>query len=87
MAANALPMKPSWKQKLWQDLQPTAGRLNSTLRIVLSSVLALILLLVLQMPFISVGLYFIFLVGRDSPSVSLRSSIYSFFAAAAAVVN
>jgi multidrug resistance protein MdtO len=86
MAANALPLKPSWKQKLWQDLQPTAGRLNSTLRIVLSSVLALILLLVLQMPFISVGLYFIFLVGRDSPSVSLRSSIYSFFAAAAAVV-
>ncbi len=86
MAANALPMKQSWTQKLWQDLQPTPGRLSSTLRIVLSSVLALILLLVLQMPFIAVGLYFIFLIGRDSPSVSLRSSIYSFMTVVAAIV-
>jgi multidrug resistance protein MdtO len=85
MAANALPLKPSWTQKLWQDLQPTPGRLSSTLRIVLSSVLALILLLVLQMPFIAIGLYFIFLVGRDSPSVSLRSSIYSFMTVVAAI--
>ena len=86
MAANALPMRPSWTQKLWQDLQPTPGRLSSTLRIVLSSVLALVLLLVLQMPFIAVGLYFIFLIGRDSPSVSLRSSIYSFMTVVAAIV-
>jgi multidrug resistance protein MdtO len=86
MTANAWSMKSSWMQKLWQDLQPAPGRLNSTLRIVLASVLALILLLVLQMPFISIGLYFIFLIGRDSPSVSLRSSIFSFFAVAAAIM-
>ena len=86
MAANASPIKPSWTEKLWHDLQPTPGRLNSSLRIVLSSVLALILLLVLQMPFIAIGLYFIFLIGRDSPSVSLRSSIFSFFAVVAAIV-
>ena len=86
MTANGLSMKPSWTQKLWQDLQPTPGRLNSSLRIVLSSVLALILLLVLQMPFIAIGLYFIFLIARDSPSVSLRSSIYSFLVVVAAIV-
>jgi multidrug resistance protein MdtO len=86
MTANVWSTKPPWMQKLWQDLQPAPGRLGSTLRIVLSSVLALILLLVLQMPFISIGLYFIFLIGRDSPSVSLRSSIFSFFAVAAAIV-
>jgi multidrug resistance protein MdtO len=86
MTANASSMKSSWMQKLWQDLQPAPGRLNSALRIVLASVLALILLLVLQMPFISIGLYFIFLIGRDSPSVSLRSSIFSFFAVVAAIV-
>jgi len=86
MTANVLSMKPSWTQKLWQDLQPTPGRLNSSLRIVLSSVLALILLLVLQMPFIAIGLYFIFLIARDSPSVSLRSSIYSFLVVVAAIV-
>lgn len=86
MATNVWYTKPSWVQKLWQDLQPSPGRLNSTLRIVLASNLALILLLVLQMPFIAIGLYFIFLIGRDSPSVSLRSSIFSFFAVVAAIV-
>ena len=86
MATNVWYTKHSWTQKFWQDLQPVPGRLNSTLRIVLASVLALILLLVLQMPFIAIGLYFIFLIGRDSPSVSLRSSIFSFFVVIAAVV-
>jgi multidrug resistance protein MdtO len=84
MTVNVWSAKP-WVQKLWQDLQPTPGRLSSTLRIVLASVLALILLLVLQMPFISVGLYFIFLIGRESPSVSLRSGIISFFTVVAAI--
>src|ERR1700722_1045558 len=86
MTVNVWYTKSSWKQKLWQDLQPTPGRLSSTLRIVLASIVALILLLVLQMPFIAIGLYFIFLISRDSPSVSLRSSIFSFFAVVAAIV-
>jgi multidrug resistance protein MdtO len=70
-------MSASWTHRIWQDLQPAPGRLGKTLRIVLASVLALILMLVWQMPFIQVGLYFIFLVARDSPAVSLRSSIIS----------
>jgi multidrug resistance protein MdtO len=85
MTVNIWLTDSSWMQKFWQDLQPAPGRLSSSLRIVLSSVLALILLLVLQMPFIAIGLYFIFIIGRDSPSVSLRSSIYSFFAVVAAI--
>ncbi len=64
--------------RFWQDQQPTPGRLNSTLRIVLASVVALILMLTLQMPFASVGLYFIFLIARDSPGLSLRSGVVSF---------
>ncbi|HEY4358154.1 MAG TPA: FUSC family protein [Acidobacteriaceae bacterium] len=67
----------TWTERLWQDLQPTPGRLNSSLRIVLSTVIALVLMMALQMPAASVGLYFIFLVGRDSPSVSLRSGFFS----------
>ncbi len=31
----------------------------------------------LQMPFISIGMYFIFLIGRDSPAISLRSALFS----------
>jgi multidrug resistance protein MdtO len=85
MIAKAESTMPSWMQKLWQDLQPVPGRLHSTLRIVLASVIALILLLVLQMPFISIGLYFIFLIGRDSPSVSLRSGIFSFLTVVSAI--
>ena len=64
-----------WTERLWQDLQPTPGRWNSTLRIVLASVIALILLMTLRMPFAGLGMYFVFLIGRDSPAVSFRSAI------------
>src|ERR1700733_7738092 len=67
----------TWVDRFWQDLQPTPGRLNSSLRIVLSTILTLILLMTLRMPSASIGLYFVFLVGRDSPSVSLRSGLFS----------
>ncbi|HEY1743004.1 MAG TPA: FUSC family protein, partial [Granulicella sp.] len=67
----------TWIDRFWQDLQPTPGRLNGSLRIVLSTVLTLLLLMTLRMPSASVGLYFVFLVGRDSPSVSLRSGLFS----------
>jgi multidrug resistance protein MdtO len=86
MTANSPSMSLlSWWQRFWQDQQPTPGRLSSTLRIVLASVVALILMLVWQMPFASIGLYFIFLVSRDSPSVSLRSGVISFLVVASAV--
>ena len=66
-----------WTERLWQDLQPTPGRWNSTLRTVLASVITLILLMTLRMPFAGLGMYYIFLIGRDSPAVSLRSAILS----------
>ena len=49
--------------------------MNSTLRIVLASVITLLLLMTLRMPFAGIGMYFVFLIGRDSPAVSFRSSI------------
>ena len=42
-----------------------------------SSVVVLVLMLVLQMPYVGYGLYFIFLIGRESPSVSLRTAFAS----------
>jgi multidrug resistance protein MdtO len=75
----------SWPQRLWQDLQPTPGRLAATLRIVLATVIALVLMMVLQLPFASLGLYYIFLVVRESPAVSVRSGIVSLLTLAAAV--
>jgi multidrug resistance protein MdtO len=68
------PRHIPWLQRVWEDLQPTPGRLNSSLRMTLASILVLVLMLVLQMPYIAYGLYFIFLVGRESPSVSLRTA-------------
>jgi multidrug resistance protein MdtO len=65
----------SWLQKFWQDLQPTPGRLNSSLRITLATVLTLVLLLVLQMPFAAFGLYAVFLIIRESPSASFRFGV------------
>jgi multidrug resistance protein MdtO len=78
----------SWIDRFWQDQLPTPGRLNNSLRIVLSSVITLILLQALRMPQAALGLYFVFIVGRDSPAVSLRSSIFSLLAlmSAAALV-
>ena len=77
LPSEYVPPRISWPRALLQDLQPTPGRLNSALRIVLASVVALVLMESLQMPFIALGMYFIFLIGRDSPAVSLRSSLFS----------
>jgi multidrug resistance protein MdtO len=85
-ATNYAVPRISWMRALLQDLQPTPGRLSSTLRVVLASVIALILMEALQMPFISVGMYFIFLIGRDSPAVSLRSALFSFAIVVFAIV-
>src|ERR1700752_1032808 len=65
----------AWKRRAWQDLQPTAGRLGTTLRLVLATVITLMALLILQVPYASVALYFVFFVGRENPAVSLRSLI------------
>jgi multidrug resistance protein MdtO len=65
----------SWLQEFWQDLHPTPGRVGSTLRITLATALALVLFLVLQMPYAAFGLYAVFLTGRESPSASLRNGI------------
>jgi multidrug resistance protein MdtO len=65
----------TWIDRFWEDLQPTPGRWNGALRIVLASVITLLLVMTLRMPFAGLGMYFVFLVGRDSPAVSFRSSI------------
>src|ERR1700682_1952008 len=67
----------SWADRLWDDLEPTPGRWNGALRIVLASVITLLLVMTLRMPFAGLGMYFVFLVGRDSPAVSFRSSIFT----------
>jgi multidrug resistance protein MdtO len=76
-----------WVDRFWDDLRPTPGRLNSSLRIVLSTVITLVLIMALRMPQAAIGLYFIFLIGRDSPSVSVRSGFFSLVALAASVAT
>jgi multidrug resistance protein MdtO len=66
----------TWIDRFWQDLEPTPGRWNGALRIVLASVITLLLVMTLRMPFAGLGMYFVFLVGRDSPAVSFRSSLF-----------
>jgi multidrug resistance protein MdtO len=74
-----------WIDRVRQDLEPTPGRMNAALRIVLASVITLLFLMTLRMPFASIGMYFVFLVGRDSPAVSFRSGLFSLLALAASV--
>src|ERR1700722_11724927 len=75
-----------WTARLSQDLQPTPGRWNNSLRIVLASVIALVLLMTLRLPFTGLGIFLVFLIGRDSPAVSFRSAILSLLAVAAGIV-
>ncbi|MFC5862606.1 FUSC family protein [Acidicapsa dinghuensis] len=73
-----MPSRASiWAERIRLDLQPTEGRLSASLRITLASLITLILLMVWQVPFASVALFFIFIIGRDNPSISLRSGIMS----------
>src|ERR1700738_1558694 len=65
-----------WTERFRQDLEPLPGRMNGTLRLVLASVITLLLVMTLRMPFAGLGMYFVFLVGRDSPAVSFRSGIF-----------
>ena len=75
MLGTSIPSISQWYKWLWEDLQPTPGRLASSVRVVVAVLLALILLLALQIPFVSLPLYTIFIVGRESPTISLRSSV------------
>src|SRR5580692_6724836 len=74
-----------WTERLSQDLQPTPGRWNNSLRIVLASVIALILMMTLRLPFTGLGIFIVFLFGRDSPAVSFRSAILTLLSVAAGV--
>jgi multidrug resistance protein MdtO len=74
LVSTTEPSLASWLGRFWQDLQPTPGRLSATLRIVLATILTLLALLILQAPYAYLALYFVFIVGRDSPAVSLRSA-------------
>src|SRR5215813_895584 len=76
----------SWLRRFWQDLQPTPERLNSSLRMTLATVLTLVLLLVLQMPFLAFGLYAVFLLVRESPSASFRFGVATLMVATLAIV-
>jgi multidrug resistance protein MdtO len=76
-----------WINQFWEDLQPTPGRLSTSLRIVLATTLTLILSMTWRIPSAAFGLYMVFLLGRDSPSVSMRGGIISVLTLAAAVVT
>jgi len=82
---SALLSYAPWLQGFWQDLQPTPGRLQISLRIMLATALALVLFLVWQMPYAAFGLYAVFLIGRESPSVSLRLGIASLLTVSLAI--
>jgi multidrug resistance protein MdtO len=87
MAATAANPNASWTHRIWQDLQPTPGRLGASLRIVLASIITLICLLVWQVPFASISLFFVFIISRDSPSLSLRSGVMSILTLVASVAT
>ncbi len=74
-----------WVDRFWHDLQPTPGRLGITLRIVLATVVTVILVMTLRVPVGAFALYFIFLLARESPAVSLRAGVVALVSASVVV--
>jgi len=86
-APSAAFSRQTWPQRFWLDLQPAPGRLAGTLRIVLATLISLVLMMVWQMPFASLGLYYIFLVVRESPATSVRMGVIAMATIALAVAT
>jgi len=84
MNMNSLPWMNPWTQKLWQTcnllLVGLLARCASCLPRFHSNLVAC-----LADAFASLGLYFVFLLSRDSPSLSLRSSVFALFALISAI--
>jgi len=61
--------KVSELDRFWREMAPVPGRMAGTLRFVLTSALATLLLLILQPPvgFIAPSLFMLFLVSHDTP--------------------
>ena len=86
MPLDAMPSRTrSWMQYWRQDLQETPGRFSSSLRITMTSVIVLVAMMWLQMPYIAYGLYAIFMISRDSPTVTLRTGIMTVLSVACAL--
>jgi multidrug resistance protein MdtO len=77
MALGMPELKRSWLQYWTQDLRQTPGRLERSLRLALTSVLVLIVMMALQIPYHIYGLYLILIVGYETPPLSLRTGIAS----------
>lgn len=85
MPPHVTQSRSLWLQYARQDLQATPGRLSSSLRITLTTVVVLVVMMVLQMPFVAYGLYVIFIVGRANPAVTARTGIALFCSTACAL--
>jgi multidrug resistance protein MdtO len=75
-------LKRSWLRYWTQDLRQTPGRLERSLRLALTSVLVLIVMMMLRIPYAAYGMYIILIVGYETPPLSLRTGIASLLSTA-----
>jgi multidrug resistance protein MdtO len=68
-----------------EDLQARPGRVESSLRIVLATTVALVAMMVLQVPNIAFALYVILIVSNENPAISVRTGAASLIAVAFAL--
>lgn len=82
MTPGMTELKRSWLQYWTQDLRQTPGRLERSLRLALTSVLVLIVMMVLRIPYAPYGMYIVLIVGYETPPLSLRTGIASLLSTA-----
>jgi multidrug resistance protein MdtO len=64
-----------WREFLVHELAPNEARLAGSLRTALAAVLAALLMLILQTPWVALGCYMVFLVSYESPYLTFKSGL------------
>lgn len=75
-----------WQERLLQELAPAHGRMAGALRTAVAASVAAVVLLYLQLPMITPGLYLIYLVSYDVPYLTFKRSMQELASQAFGVV-
>ncbi len=70
--------RPKIVRTIQAELAPFPGRLSGSLRDTLGCIIALVLAMTLRVPGISLAMALLFLLQRERPGLSLRSSLNIF---------
>ena len=67
--------QPSWSQLVRDELAPTPGRVNATIRIVVASLIVLVTSMTLEVPFIAISIFIVLYLTMLTSVVTAQNSV------------